>query len=196
MAPEDRRAALIAATIPLLREHGLDVTTKQIAQAAGVAPGPIFGVFPDKNSLVDAALTHVLDPAHAVNALEGIDPDADLRVRLREAAERLRRSFLENAAVFAAIRTLAFTHADPGFRERLMAGRDQTVATLTKLIEPDRARLRREPSDVAGLLLLLIGATNHGAFGGTDRFAADELVSMLLDGLLIRDHDDHGGTRC
>ncbi len=52
MAPEDRRAALIAATIPLLREHGLDVSTRQIAQAAGVAEGTIFGVFPDKNSLV------------------------------------------------------------------------------------------------------------------------------------------------
>ena len=56
MAPEDRRAALIAATVPLLHEHGLDVSTRKIAEAAGVAEGTIFGVFPDKHSLVVAAL--------------------------------------------------------------------------------------------------------------------------------------------
>ena len=44
LAPEERRAALIAATIPLLHEHGLEVSTKQIAHAAGVAEGTIFGV--------------------------------------------------------------------------------------------------------------------------------------------------------
>src|SRR4051794_40024613 len=124
MAPDDRRAALIAATIPLLREHGLDVTTRQIARAAGVAEGTIFGVFPDKNSLVQAALTEVLDPAHAVNALENIDPAVDLRGRLREAAERLRRGLRDNAAVFAAIRTLAFTNPEPEFRDRMLAGRE------------------------------------------------------------------------
>src|SRR3954451_4282806 len=145
MAPEERRAALIAATVPLIRDHGLDVTTRQIARAAGVAEGTIFGVFPDKNSLVQAALTDVLDPARAVNALTGIDPGAALRTRLQEAAERLRRSFQENAAVFAAIRTLAFTTTDTGFRARMKAGRDRTVASLTALIEPDRHLLRREP---------------------------------------------------
>jgi hypothetical protein len=51
---------------------------------------------------------------------------------------------------------------------------------------------------VAGYLLMLIGATNHGAFGGIENFDAGELVSLLLDGLLIRDnHNYHGGTeRC
>ena len=51
LAPDDRRAALIEATLPLLREHGTAVSTRQIADAAGVAEGTIFRVFPDKNSL-------------------------------------------------------------------------------------------------------------------------------------------------
>jgi AcrR family transcriptional regulator len=48
MAPEDRRAALIAATVPLLHEHGLDVSTRKIAEAAGGGPpdrksrGPLY----------------------------------------------------------------------------------------------------------------------------------------------------------
>jgi AcrR family transcriptional regulator len=202
MAPDERRAALIAATVPLLREHGMDVTTKQIAQAAGVAEGTIFGVFKDKNSLLEAALLEVVDPSRTVNMLIGIDPDADLRTRLAEAADRLSRGFQSNAPIFAAIRTLAFTHDDPEFRQRMLSGRERTVRALTELIEPDKDQLRRDPSEVAGFLLMLIGATNHGAFGGIDRFDAGELVSLLLDGVLVRNHDHdhdhiHGGTaRC
>jgi AcrR family transcriptional regulator len=194
MAPDERRAALIAATVPLLREHGMDVTTKQIAQAAGVAEGTIFGVFPDKNSLLHAALMEVLDPTRAVHALSGIDTTADLRTRLTQATDRLRRSFRDNAPIFSAIRTLAFTHNDPAFRERMMAGRTGTVRALTELIEPDREQLRREPSEAAGFLLMLIGATSHAAVGGNDRLDAGEIVSLLLDGLLVRDTNDHGGT--
>jgi AcrR family transcriptional regulator len=200
MAPDERRAALIAATVPLLRVHGMDVTTRQIAQAAGVAEGTIFGVFPDKNSLLQAALMEVLDPGRSVNAMAGIDPSRDLRARLTEAADKLSRSFQENAPIFAAIRTLAFTHEDPAFRERMLAGRTGAIQALTELIGPDRDQLRREPSEVAGYLLMLIGATNHGAFGGMDRFDAGELVSLLLDGLLIRNDDNHhnhgGPARC
>ena len=39
LAPEDRRTAILAALIPLLVERGGDVTTKEIAQAAGIAEG-------------------------------------------------------------------------------------------------------------------------------------------------------------
>jgi AcrR family transcriptional regulator len=198
MAPDERRAALIEATVPLMREHGMDVTTKQIAQAAGVAEGTIFGVFPDKNSLLQAALLEVVDPSRTVDMLAGIDTGGGLRARLSAAADRLHHGFQRNAPIFAAIRTLAFTHDDPDFRERMLSGRKRTVNALTELIEPDRDQLRREPSEVAGYLLMLIGATNHGAFGGIENFDAGELVSLLLDGLLIRDnHNYHGGTeRC
>ena len=41
LAPEDRRAALVEVTLPLVLEHGRAVTTAQIAEAAGVAQGTI-----------------------------------------------------------------------------------------------------------------------------------------------------------
>ena len=72
MAPEERRAALIAATIPLLREHGPDVSTRQIAHAAGVAEGTIFGVFSDKNTLLATALASALDPRPTLDAIAAI----------------------------------------------------------------------------------------------------------------------------
>ena len=50
LPPSERRAEIVAATLPLLLAHGAAVTTRQIAEAAGIAEGTIFRVFPDKES--------------------------------------------------------------------------------------------------------------------------------------------------
>ena len=60
MPPEERRAALVEATLPLLLEHGATVSTRQIAEAAGVAEGTIFRVFESKDDLVHACLHDAL----------------------------------------------------------------------------------------------------------------------------------------
>src|SRR5215468_8574185 len=99
MAADERRAAIVRATVPLLREHGLTVSTRQIAAAAGVAEGTLFGVFPDKAALLRAAVISVLDPAPAVAAIEDIDPGADLRERLRRALDILRDRFDRNSGL-------------------------------------------------------------------------------------------------
>ena len=198
MAPEDRRAALIAATIPLLREHGPDVSTRQIAQAAGVAEGTIFGVFSDKNSLLVTALASALDPQPTLDAIARIDRRLDLRARLTTAAGLINHRFTGNVQLIAAARKLALAHdADPEVRQRMAESRDALLAALTAMIEPDAGRLRRSPAATAGLLLVFCASTTHGPFGDTGRFDAAELVSLLLDGLLIRNADYHGGAvRC
>ena len=43
---------IVEATLPLLLEHGEMVTTRQIAEAAGIAEGTIFRVFADKDELI------------------------------------------------------------------------------------------------------------------------------------------------
>jgi hypothetical protein len=65
--------------------------------------------------------------------------------------------------------------------------RHRLLAALTTLVGPDEARLRRSPATVARLLLLFCGANTYGPFGDPDRFNGAELVSLLLDGLLVRD---------
>jgi AcrR family transcriptional regulator len=198
MAPEERRAALIAATIPLLREHGPDVSTRQIAQAAGVAEGTIFGVFSDKNTLLTTALAEALDPRTTLEAIAAIDERLDLRSRLTAAADLIKQRFTGNAQLIAAARKLALAHdADPEVRRRMAESRDALLAALTTLIEPDAGRLRRSPGATAGLLLVFCASTTHGPFGDMDHFDAAELVSLLLDGLLVRNDDYHGGVvRC
>ena len=190
LAPEERRAALIAATVPLLNEHGLDVSTRQIAQAAGVAEGTIFGVFPDKNSLVVAALLHALDPQPTLDTLAAIDPSLDLRRRLVVAADLINERFTAGAALMSAARTLVLaTHTHPEAHKRMADTRTRLLASLTALIEPDAARLRQPADTTARLLLLFCGANTFGPFGDRSPFNATEMVSLLLDGLLVTPTD-------
>src|SRR6476469_9307170 len=73
MQRDDRRAAIVAATLPLLREHGQAVTTRQIAEASGIGEGTIFRVFTDKAELVDACLAAAFDQTDTVAQLAAID---------------------------------------------------------------------------------------------------------------------------
>src|SRR5438874_9838831 len=104
MAPEQRRAAIVAATVPLLREHGVTVSTRQIAQACGVAEGTLFGVFPDKDSLIRAAVLASFEPEALLAALGQIDRGLDLRARLTAALDLMRPGFERNVALLGALR--------------------------------------------------------------------------------------------
>ena len=202
MAPEERRAALIAVTVPLLREHGLAVTTRQIADAAGVAEGTIFGVFPDKNTLLRAAVLHAFDPEPLVDSLRGVAGGGDLRSRLVAVVDLLRWRLSANEPLVAAIRKMA---GDPAagqeFLERMQETRRAMLAGIAAVIEPDAALLRRDPRSAARLLLMMVMASVHNGFG--DRTAlgglsSAEVVSLVLDGLLVRTPDETaptGGSR-
>jgi AcrR family transcriptional regulator len=181
LAPEDRRAALIEATIPLLRQHGLNVSTRQIADAAGVAEGTIFGVFKDKASLIDAAVAKAFEPTPVVRALREIDPAAGLRTRLLAAAEILRLRLADQWPLLHLLRAMAM-QAERIARVDLFAARHLILYELTLLIEPDAKRLRRGPSTVARLLFMLVMQPRD-----FEPLTNEEAVSLLLDGLLIRD---------
>src|SRR3954454_21236152 len=83
MPPHERRATIIDAALPLLRRHGDAVTTKQIADAAGIAEGTIFRVFPDKDSLITATIARVFDPTPTLDEIGAIDRDLPIRERLK-----------------------------------------------------------------------------------------------------------------
>jgi AcrR family transcriptional regulator len=204
MAPEERRAALIAVTVPLLCEHGPAVSTRQIAGAAGVAEGTIFGVFPDKTSLLRAAVITALDPDPLLSVLRGIAREGDLRAQLRAVVELLRRRFTAHEPLIAAIRGIASDQADAAelrdrlqeagradaaeFRNRLQEARLAILAGVAAIFEPHRARLRGDPDSAARLLFMLVMATVHAGFGEPNALSeldSGELVSMLLDGLLV-----------
>jgi AcrR family transcriptional regulator len=190
LPPEDRRAALIAVTIPLLREHGLAVSTRQIAEAAGVAEGTIFNVFPDKRSLLSAAVRAAFDPEPLQRAFDAIPrvelpddvPDAwrkaDLRRRLIAAVEILDVRVAENELLLPVIRAAANLTDLRGAREGL-------VHAISTVIEPDADLLRRSTMAAAWLIMsmLFINRQHFGPSPPQERLDPPEFVSLLLDGL-------------
>src|SRR5690554_2631069 len=80
---EERQASIVDAVIPLLAVSGRDISSKQIAEAAGVAEGTVFRAFGDKESVIDAAVAKFLDPEPLGREIRAINPDTDLDTKLR-----------------------------------------------------------------------------------------------------------------
>lgn len=197
MPPDERRAMLIAATLPLVAEHGTKVTTRQIAAAAGVAEGTIFRVFPDKDALVNAAVAHALDPTSAIAELRAVDLGLPLRVRLLQLTSILQRQLILVFNVMMA----TCQHAPPpdvaAHRETARPTNALILAEIARLLEPDRDRFRLPVAEVARLLRLLTFSGSHPLISDGNLLTADEIVRLLLDGVQRRPGDhaaDTGGT--
>src|SRR5262245_34203727 len=103
LPPAERRAAIVAAVGPLVLEHGAAVTTKQIAQRAGVSEGTIFNVFADKDDLIEAVIEAALDPQPLEDTLAAIDPTLPFEARLVVATEEVQLRMMHIWRLIAAL---------------------------------------------------------------------------------------------
>jgi hypothetical protein len=101
------------------------------------------------------------------------------------AAHLIREHVGGHGAIFMLVRSPVFS-GDRTAMVEFMASRYLVLNELTVLIAPDARALRRSPAIAARLLLSLVGSP-RGAFGVLDEeLDDDEIVSIVLDGLLIR----------
>ncbi|MFB9677560.1 TetR/AcrR family transcriptional regulator [Streptosporangium vulgare] len=184
LPPDERRAALIASTLSLVLAEGPDVSTRQIAQAAGVAEGTIFRVFSTKDELVNAALASAYDSSPLLEELKTIDRTTSLEVRLVAAVEILQR---RTARIFRLVDAIGLKAVEAGRNSKNLSDESALIGQiLTDLIEPARERLQFEPREAARRLQLLTIACTHPRLVLNDPVAAPEIVSMLLDGVRLR----------
>jgi AcrR family transcriptional regulator len=101
MAPEDRRQAIIDATLPLLLERGTEMSTREIAQAAGIAEGTIFRAFETKQDLIHATIHTALMPDAAIAHLTALPEDQDLTQRVAAVIQLLRDEIHRTRSLFA-----------------------------------------------------------------------------------------------
>ena len=176
LPPEERRARIVEATLPLLLAHGAALTTRQIAEAAGIAEGTIFRVFPDKETLIAAVVDAALDTSAVDAALEAIDAGLPLEARLVAAVDILRRRMADVLQLRAAVGILD---------QRPSAD----VGALAGVFAADRAQLRRDPNEAARVLRGLTLAGTHPALAPEEPLTSEEIVSLVLDGVRRRDEE-------
>jgi AcrR family transcriptional regulator len=184
---EERRSAIVAAALPLFLDRGGAVTSREVAQAAGVAEGTIFRVFSDKQELLAAIVDAALDPAPTEAAIAAIDAALPFEAQIEAAVDVLRARVLYVFRVISAAvnagqgRKGVAIHARPELRE--------LVALFTRA----SGRLRCSPTEAARLLRGLTFAATHPSFVGDEALSSSEITSVLLDGIRS---EANGGSAC
>lgn len=186
MSPEQRRDTIVAATIPLVREHGFDVSTRQIAEAVGVAEGTLFRVFDDKDSLLRSAVRASLDPSEAEAQLTSIDMQAPLAARVEQAAVVLQQRMFDVLRLAAAVGLANVPQPESG-RELIQFERMNEL--LTAVFEPDRDVLSHDPAEAARLLRIIAFGGSHARLTEGPVMTPAEVADLLLHGI-VRDTTD------
>ncbi len=182
----DTRTAIVEAAAALLQAEGPDaVTTRGVAQRAGVQPPAIYRYFGDKDGLLEAVAEHVMNAYVAAKAAvveaaaeEGVDPLVDL-----EAGWRSQIEFgLANPAIFRLLN-------DPDRRTGSTAaatGRRVLEARVRRLAGTGRMRVT-EPRAVGLIQAAGVGAVQTLlATPPADRDAglADDIYDAVLARIL------------
>jgi AcrR family transcriptional regulator len=188
MSPESRRRAIVEAVVPLVVDHGAEVTTKQIAEAAGIAEGTIFRVFPDKAALMIAVAAETVNPAHGkrewTEALAGAE---DLRTKIVRTVEHLVARFAKTMAVMIALRGVVMLQPrdqpPPQGPPQFMIEANRALhAALTDLFDAHRDELTVPPATAAIALRSLVFGSRHPGMD-FETLTPDEIADVLIQGI-------------
>ena len=165
---------IVEAMLPLLLEHGEMVTTRQIAEAAGIAEGTIFRVFADKDELIAAVVDHATDPTRVEQAFAAIDVDLPLEAAVTEAVRILQRRTLDMARLMASV--------GPRHHRR---GPIPDRPGLVALFVAHRDEITVEPAAAARWLAALTMSTSHPMIV-SELLPAEQIAALFLHGVMER----------
>ncbi|MCK0114329.1 TetR/AcrR family transcriptional regulator [Ornithinimicrobium sp. F0845] len=184
LPPDERRATIVAAALGILRTKGEAATTREIAEAAGVAEGTLFRVFRTKEDLVCTAMAHAFDPAPMLAGLRQVDAGLPLRERLVTAVEVIQARYRELFDLMHSMRLVHPPEHRPGASHDAhgAAWRRQVEDELIALVEPDADQLRVPVAELVDLVGLLSFAGSHPVLTQGRILSADTIIEVLLDG--------------
>ncbi|HZO06743.1 MAG TPA: helix-turn-helix domain-containing protein [Solirubrobacterales bacterium] len=171
------RARIVAAAAEVFAERGLDASTAEIADRAGVGEATIYRRFPTKDDLVAAIVATKMEETLEIGAecLEEADPWRGLERFLYEMTERASRD--QGVSDAAKDRCVASAELAPQ--------RKRMLDLCTELVRrAQRAGLVRE--DVAGqdlIFLVTAAGSLHLPFPDLREDLWKRYLGLLLDGL-------------
>ena len=172
------------------------MSTRQIAEAAGVAEGTIFRAFGSKEALFSATIANAFDPTPVAEALAAIDRELPLRERMTTAVDVLQERLRSVFGLLLAMRL----HRPPDHDkdsckdgsgdDPRAAGNALVHGALADVLVPDAARLRYPLEEVARRIRLVAFSGTHPLISDGRPLTAEEIVDFVLDGVRIQEPED------
>ncbi len=166
---------IVEAVIPLLMQHGRAVTTRQIADAAGIAEGTIFRVFPDKEALFEAAVDKFLDPEPLHRGVRAIDPGLPLEAKVNDILAQLRSRM---TGIFGIMSAVGMQGPPP---RRPVAQSFENV--IDEVLRPDLDQLVLDSARVAAFVRLVAFAAAIPHFTRDREIPTAELARLITYGI-------------